>query len=120
MVTRILARFRHALSGLGYALRTDRSFKIHVYSGLLLGSVLAWFLYPLALSEILFLTVGWCMILITELQNSAIEAALDRLHPEEHDAIKRSKDMAAAAVLIAGLFLLLVLCVVLYSHTLAS
>ena len=61
--------------------------------------------FPLTLYDILFLLLAWFLILITEMQNSAIEAALDRLHPELHDSIKQSKDLAAGAVLLAGFFL---------------
>lgn len=50
-------------------------------------------------------------MLITELQNSSFELALDRLHPELHDTIGKSKDMAAGAVLTAGFFLIFVLVV---------
>ena len=43
------------------------------------------------------------MVLAAELFNSALEAALDRLHPERHPAIKVAKDCAAAAVLLLSL-----------------
>jgi diacylglycerol kinase len=52
-------------------------------------------------------------VLITELQNTSFEEALDHLHPELHDKIGRSKDMAAGAVLTAGIFLALVMLVIL-------
>lgn len=77
----------------------------------MLGGVAYWW-QPLSKTELLFLLLGWCLILITELQNSALEHALDHLHPERHDTIGRSKDLAAAAVLLAGVFLLLVLVVI--------
>ena len=45
------------------------------------------------------------LVLIVELLNSAIEAAIDRVSYELHDLSKRAKDIASAAV-----FLALVLC----------
>lgn len=45
------------------------------------------------------------LVLITELLNSAIEAAIDRFGPEWHALSKKAKDMGSAAV-----FLALVLC----------
>jgi diacylglycerol kinase len=60
--------------------------------------------------------VTYILILITELQNSALEYALDHLHPDTHENIGRSKDMAAAAVLLAGLLLLIVLGTITYSR----
>jgi diacylglycerol kinase (ATP) len=34
--------------------------------------------------------------------NSALEAVIDHLHPDQADPIRRAKDMAAGAVLIAS------------------
>ena len=45
------------------------------------------------------------LVLIVELLNSGIEAAIDRVSFEIHDLSKRAKDLASAAV-----FLSLVLC----------
>ena len=46
------------------------------------------------------------LVLITELLNSGIEAAIDRIGPELHDLSKRAKDMGSAAVLLALLLCL--------------
>lgn len=43
------------------------------------------------------------LVLITELLNSGIEAAIDRIGPELHDLSKRAKDMGSAAVLLSVL-----------------
>lgn len=43
------------------------------------------------------------MVLAAELFNSALEAALDHLHPERHDAVRIAKDCAAGAVLVLSL-----------------
>jgi diacylglycerol kinase len=51
---------------------------------------------------LLFLTYAVMMGL--ELVNSAIESIADFLHPEEHPAVKRVKDIAAGAVLVASIF----------------
>ncbi len=108
-VTRQIKRLGYALSGIRYAIRFDRSFRLQYYSiGLIL--VIALFVYsPLTSNEWLWLTLAYLLILITELQNSALEYALDHLHPDTHENIGRSKDMAAGSVLLAGLFLLIVL-----------
>ncbi len=41
------------------------------------------------------------LVLIVELLNTGIEAAIDRIGPEWHDLSKRAKDMGSAAVLLA-------------------
>ncbi|KAF5302497.1 hypothetical protein FQA39_LY19061 [Lamprigera yunnana] len=53
------------------------------------------------------LTMPVLLVLITELLNSAIEAAIDRFGPEWHALSKKAKDMGSAAV-----FLALLLCAV--------
>jgi undecaprenol kinase len=42
------------------------------------------------------------LVLALEVINSALEAILDHLHPDEADAVRRAKDMAAGAVLVAS------------------
>lgn len=47
------------------------------------------------------LSIGWMLLIIAvELLNSALEAVIDRLHPEQHPTIGKAKDMAAGAVLL--------------------
>jgi len=47
------------------------------------------------------LLVGsWILVLIVELLNSAVEAAVDRFGPEHHKLSGRAKDVAAAAVFV--------------------
>lgn len=41
------------------------------------------------------------LVLITELLNTGIETAIDRIGPEWHDLSKRAKDMGSAAVLLS-------------------
>lgn len=106
---RYLKKFPHAIRGLHYALRHDFGFRAQIYIAFITIVLVLVFLSPLQVTEFLFLSLAAVLVFITELQNSAIEAALDRLHPERHESIMRSKDMAAAAVLLAGCFALLVL-----------
>lgn len=51
--------------------------------------------------ETALLTASVVLVLITELLNSGIEAAIDRIGPELHDLSKRAKDMGSAAVLLS-------------------
>lgn len=111
-----LRRFGFAQAGIRYAVRMDKSFRLQWYG---IGSIFTVALYlfsPLTGTEFLFLLLAYLLILITELQNSALEYALDHLHPETHDNIGRSKDMAAGAVLLAGLFLVITLGVLLFER----
>ncbi|OGG65827.1 hypothetical protein A3I99_00065 [Candidatus Kaiserbacteria bacterium RIFCSPLOWO2_02_FULL_45_11b] len=117
MIKRYLGRFPHALRGLVYASRFDFGFKTQLYGILTILAGVFYFVKPLTETELLFLVLGYFLILITELQNSALEVALDHLHPTLHEQVGRSKDMAAGAVFLAGLFLFIVLLVLGLSRT---
>lgn len=98
---------RIGLRGLKHAYKQDLSFRMETWGILGYGLVvfLAW---PLSKSEWLFLILSYFIILIAELINTSVEQMLGRLHPEEHEAIGRSKDIASAAVLLAFLFAMVV------------
>lgn len=110
----LYSRLKHALSGLYYAVRFDKSFRLQVYLIIGLGVISRFVLHGLSTYEYTLLLLAGSLVIITELQNSALESALDRIHPELHDQIGRSKDMMAGSVLLAGsvlaiVFLLVVL-----------
>jgi diacylglycerol kinase len=101
---KVTSRLSHPIHGLLYALKKDRSFQSQFFGGLLF-LFLVWLIFsPLEAWEWLFVVLCWILILITELQNSALEEALDRIHPELHENIGHSKDMAAGAVLLAAAY----------------
>ncbi|HET8748260.1 MAG TPA: diacylglycerol kinase [Ramlibacter sp.] len=72
-----------------------------------LEACLAFLLLPLAF----FVGRGWVeaallagsvlLVLIVELLNTAVEAAIDRIGPERHELSKRAKDMGSAAVFLS-------------------
>jgi len=51
--------------------------------------------------ETAFLLATVTLVLVVELLNTAIEAAIDRIGPEWHALSKRAKDMGSAAVLLS-------------------
>lgn len=51
--------------------------------------------------ETAVLCAAVALVLITELLNSAIEAAIDRIGPQWHPLSRKAKDLGSAAVLIA-------------------
>lgn len=70
-------------------------------------AILAMVLVPLAFwlgrnwVETAALAGSVVLVMIVELLNTAVEAAIDRIGPEWHDLSKRAKDMGSAAVLLA-------------------
>lgn len=115
-IARNIRRLSFAFAGIFYALKNDFSYRTQFYGGGAVLTAISYFLWPLTQAEQMFIVLSWILILITELQNSAFEAALDRIHPEMHNAIGKSKDMAAGAVLTAALFLIFVLVVIILNR----
>lgn len=89
--------------GLGHAFREDKSFRLEVVIGLPVYVILAYVLAPLSPAEWILFVGSYIFILIIELINTSIEKLLDRLHPEKHELIAKSKDIASAAVLLSFL-----------------
>ena len=56
------------------------------------------------------------MVMVVELLNTGIEAAIDRIGPEWHDLSKRAKDMGSAAVLLSLLTCAGIWIAALWSH----
>lgn len=91
-------RLGFAVKGIWSAWRSEASFRLQCMATLCVLLVLAW-RRPAPMWWGLLLT-NCGMVLAAELLNSALEAALDLLHPERHPAIKIAKDCAAGAVLL--------------------
>ena len=98
LATRVQA-FIYAFQGLAAAWRTQPAFRIEtVFAAVLIPAA---FFIPFELAIRLLLCVSCLLVLLTELINSAVEAAIDRIGPEIHPLSGRAKDLAAAAVLIS-------------------
>jgi diacylglycerol kinase (ATP) len=54
--------------------------------------------------EVALLAGSMLLVMIVELLNTGLEAAIDRIGPEWHDLSKRAKDMGSAAVLLSLIF----------------
>ncbi len=90
-----------ALSGWKYALHTQRNTWVH--TAISLGVVgLAWWLeLPRQDWAILLLTMA--LVWAAEFLNTALEALIDLVQPDEHPLAKTGKDVSAAAVLLTAI-----------------
>jgi diacylglycerol kinase (ATP) len=66
--------------------------------------------------EKILLIASVILVLIIELLNSSVEAAIDRISFEVHDLSKRAKDFGSAAVMLALLLCVLTWAIVLSEH----
>jgi diacylglycerol kinase (ATP) len=96
---RVLNAAGYSWAGLSAAFRHENAFRQEVFLALLLIP-LALYLGDSGIERALM--IGAVLgVLIVELLNSAVEAAVDRISLEHHHLIKRAKDMGSAAVMIA-------------------
>lgn len=102
-VLKIFRSFACAARGIILAFRVDHSFRLELIIGAPIFVILSYILRPMSSVETILLWGSYFLILLAELLNTAIERLLERLHPDEHELIGASKDIAAAAVLVAFL-----------------
>jgi diacylglycerol kinase len=100
VIKREVKSFGHAFRGLKFLFQSQKHFRFHVVALILVISLGAYFAVTWVEWTILLLCSG--TVLMAEALNSALEIALDHLHPEIHPAIGKAKDMAAAGVLIVS------------------
>lgn len=108
------ARFGFAMSGLREALVKEQSFRIQLVAAVLVIAVL-FALRPTPVWWALFILVIGC-VLSLEMINTALEAWIDRVHPEKNDSIRIAKDCAAGAVLIMSGVSIVLFCLFLWER----
>jgi diacylglycerol kinase (ATP) len=103
----------HSYDGLRFAFLEESAFRQELLLGTLM---LPWaFLIDFNVVERLLLIGSIALVLMMELINSGIEAAIDRISFQNHSLSKRAKDYGSAAVLLA-----LILCGVTWASLLLS
>lgn len=96
---RVWNAFNYSLAGLRAAYRHEDAFRQEVWLALIL--IPAALLLPASAVGHALMIASVLLVLIVELLNSAIEAAIDRISLDHHRLSKRAKDIGSAAVLIA-------------------
>lgn len=94
-------RLGFALAGLIEAHVRESSFRVHVRT--LTATLVALLLVRPAPVWWAAIAIVAALVLALEMLNSALEGLIDLLHPGIHPEIKVIKDMASAAVLVAGI-----------------
>ena len=105
-VIRIVHAFFNSVSGLEDAWRNESAFRQEI--------LLAIFLIPIACVarvsavERAVLIGAVLLVMIVELLNTSVEAAIDRISFDQHSLSKRAKDIGSAAVFVALVLLAMV------------
>jgi len=108
---RVIHATGYSMTGLTTAYRGESAFRQEFWLAVAMTPVAFWI--GRSWVEVALLLGSLLLVLIVELLNSGIEAAIDRVSLEWHDLSKRAKDFASAAV-----FLSLVLCAGIWSAAL--
>ena len=102
-IRRLIRATRYSAQGFIHAWRHEAAFRQEVVLTVILMPVALW-LGRTAFERLLL--IGCCLlVLIVELLNSAVEAAIDRVGKEQHELSGRAKDLGSAAVLLSLLVL---------------
>ena len=104
---------RYSLHGL-HAAWSESAFRQEAMAALVLVPLAFWL--GRSWVEVALLAGAAVLLMVVELLNSAIEAAIDRVGPEWHALSKRAKDLGSAAVLLTVLLCASVWCAAIYQR----
>ena len=96
---RIFNALHYSIDGFKAAYQHEHAFRQELFLAIILIP-LALYVEPSMIGRVLMIA-SVLLVLVVELLNSAIEAAVDRISLENHHLMKRAKDMGSAAVFIA-------------------
>jgi len=105
-IRRLMNAFGYSLHGFSAAFKHEDAFRQEVFLALVLIP-LAFYLGENRVEQALMIA-SVLLVLIVELLNSAIEAAVDHTSIERHPLAKQAKDIGSAAVFIALLIVAVV------------
>ena len=97
----IFESFNYAIEGIIHVLRTQRNMRIHF--GVAVGVLVVALVLNVSRLELIALLLSIAFVLIAEMFNTAIEAAVDVASTSFDPMAKLAKDIGAGAVLIAAL-----------------
>ncbi|QWD85972.1 diacylglycerol kinase [Polynucleobacter asymbioticus] len=98
-VTRAWHAAKNSWCGIVYAFQEESAFRQELFLLVVLSPVAL--LLPISPLEKCALIASLIMVLVVELLNSSVEAAIDRISFDHHDLSKRAKDFGSAAVMLA-------------------
>lgn len=96
-----LRSFRFAFNGIRLLVTCEHNAWIHCFIAACV--IITGCIVKLSATEWIAITMAIGMVLAAEAFNSAIEALADAVSPDYNEAIKRTKDLAAGAVLLLAI-----------------
>ena len=111
-LTRVWNAFHYSMAGLAAAYRNEDAFRQEVRLALLMIPLTLWL--PASGIGKALMIASVLLVIVVELINSAVEAAVDRVSLERHHLAKRAKDIGSAAVFVALVNVVVVWALVLF------
>lgn len=105
-LARIVDAFGYSMRGFAAAWRFEAAFRQEVCLALILMPLAFWLGEGMLERLLLISSVFW--VLMAEMANSAVEAAIDRTGDEIHVLAGRAKDMGSALVLLSLILLAII------------
>jgi diacylglycerol kinase len=106
--------FKYAFEGIAYFFKTVHNGWIHTLAALIVLSLGLYF--NLNMAEWMWIIQAIFLVFIAEFFNSAIEENVDLVTEEQNEKAKRSKDMAAGAVLLTAIHAIIIGIYIFYPH----
>ena len=98
---RFFKSFTYCFSGLRYAIVSEPNFRFELLS--CMAVIAAGFILSITSLEWIICVLCMGAVLVSELINTAIESLTNLVSPEYHELAKKTKDLAAAAVLVSAI-----------------
>jgi diacylglycerol kinase len=93
--------FSYAIQGIKTFFQTQHNAWVHILATSIV--IIVGYVVKLSTTEWCWIIVAIALVFITEMLNTAIEFLTDLVSPEYHHMAKRTKDVAAGAVLVAAI-----------------
>lgn len=97
---------KNCLDGISYVTKNEKNFKREIVLGII-ALILSYILKIDKIEFIIVLTMI-CLVLTTEIINTAIERAVDLVTKEYHELARIAKDVSAGSVLVTSIFSLII------------
>jgi diacylglycerol kinase (ATP) len=99
-VPTLLQALNNGFDGIIWVLRTQRNMRVHFLAGT--GALVLAVVLGVSRVDLLAVILAIALVLIAEMINTALEAAVDLAQPDPHPLAKVAKDVAAGGVLISA------------------
>ena len=97
---------KNCLDGISYVTKNEKNFKREIALGII-ALILSYILKIDKIEFIIVLTMI-CLVLTTEIINTAIERTVDLVTKEYHELARIAKDVSAGSVLVTSIFSLII------------